>query len=167
MSKKHTTLHSAAITGRKSPGGATSAIDVTSNHDVTTVGQPTGQTPNMFSIVDMTEKVVDLNIVDNTLLLSQRNTDNRPTTNDLGETRASPQQTTDNEEEIPFFMRYAYLVPIARSPAPESKEDEMSSSSEFVDKEFDKNALLIRFQASMTEVISKLLEQPTRKCGDK
>ena len=46
-----------------------SAIDVTSNHDVTTVGQPTDQTPNTFSIVDTTEKVIDIDIVDNTLLL--------------------------------------------------------------------------------------------------
>ena len=75
MSKKHTTLRSAAITGHKSLSSTTSTIDITSNHDVTTVGQPTAQTPNIFSIVDMTEKVVDLDIVDNTLLLSQRNTD--------------------------------------------------------------------------------------------
>ena len=90
MSKKHTTLCSAAITGHKSLSGTMSAIDVTSNHNVTTVGQPTGQTPDMFSIVDMTEKVIDLDIVDNTLLPSQRNTDNRPTMDDPGEVKVSP-----------------------------------------------------------------------------
>ena len=81
----------------------------------------------------------------------------------------------DNEEEIPFFTRYAHLVPTARFLAPESEEDEMSSSSEFVDKEFDKKEFLIRFQVKITvtistaisEVISKLLEQPTKKCRDK
>ena len=67
-----------------------SAIDVALNNDVTTVGQPTGQTPDTFSILDMTEKVVDLDIVDSTLLPSQRNTDNRPTTDDPGEAKASP-----------------------------------------------------------------------------
>ena len=56
----------------------------------------------MFSIIDMTEKVVDLDIVDSTLLLSQRNTDNRLTTDDPGEAKASPRQRIDNEEEIPF-----------------------------------------------------------------
>ena len=67
-----------------------SAIDVTLNHDVTTVRQPTGQTPDKFSIVDTTEKVVDLDIVDSTLLPSQRNTDNRLTMDDPGEAKASP-----------------------------------------------------------------------------
>ena len=75
MSKKHTMLCSAVITGHKLPSSARSTIDVVLNHDVTTVGQPTGQTPNTFSIIDMTEKVVDLDIVDSTLLLSQRNTE--------------------------------------------------------------------------------------------
>ena len=90
MSKKCTTLCLAAITGCKSPSGAMSTIDVTSNHDVTPVGKPTGQTPDTFSIVDTTEKVVELDIVDNTLLVSHRNTDNRPTMDDLGEAKASP-----------------------------------------------------------------------------
>ena len=89
MSKKHTMLCLAAIAERKSPSGTMSAIDVASNHNVTPVGQPTGKTPNTFSIVDTTEKVLELDIVDNTLLASQRNTDNRPTTN--------------NEEEVSIF----------------------------------------------------------------
>ena len=70
-------------------------------------------------------------------------------------------------------------MPTAKSPAPESKEDELSSSNEVVNKEFDKKEFLIRFQenmvtamsaaisAAMSEVISKLLEQPTKNCGEK
>ena len=72
MLKQHTTLHSAVITGCKL---LTSTIDVALNHDITTVGQPTGQTSDTFSIIDMTENVIDLDIVDSTLLLSQRNTE--------------------------------------------------------------------------------------------
>ena len=114
-------------------------------------------------------------MVDNTLLLSQRNTDNRPIMDNPGEAKVSPRQTMDSEEEIPFFMRYSHLVPTARSLAPESEEDELSSSSEFVDKEFDKKELLIGFQANInvaistaiSEVISKLPEHPVKKCGDK
>ena len=83
-------LHSVIITGCKLLSGTTSAIDVASNHDVTIVGQPTGQTPDTFSIVDMTEKGVDLDIVGSTLLPSQRNTDNRPTRDNPGEVKASP-----------------------------------------------------------------------------
>ena len=83
-------IHSVEITGCKSLSGAMSAIDVTLNHNVTTVGQPTGQTPDTFCIIDTTEKVIDLDVVDSTLLTSQRNTDNRPTTDNLGEEKASP-----------------------------------------------------------------------------
>ena len=135
-------LCSAVITGHKSPSGATSTIDIALNHDATTVGKPTEQTPNTFSTIDTTEKVVDLDIVDSTLLPSQRNTNNRLTTDDPGEVKASPQQIMDNEEEIHFFMRYTHLVPTAKSLAPESEEDELSSSSEVVDREFDKNEFL-------------------------
>ena len=117
----------------------------------------------MFSIIDTTEKVVELDIVDSTLLPSQRNTDNRLTMDDPGEVKASPQQTMDNEEEIPFFMRCAHLVPTAKSLAPESKEDKLSLPSEVVNKEFDKNEFLIRFQQTITEVMSKLLEQPAKE----
>ena len=69
----------------------------------------------------------------------------------------------DNEEETPFFTRYAHLVPMAKSPAPESEEDELSSSDEVVNKEFDKKEFLLGFpenmaaamSAAMGEVISK------------
>ena len=135
-----------------------SAIDVTSNHDVTTVGQPTDQTPNTFSIVDTTEKVIDIDIIDNTLLLGQRNTDNRLTTDDPGEAKAFPQQEMDIEEDIPFFTRYAHLVPTAKSPAPESEEDELSSSEEIVDKEFNKMEFLNEFHEGISQLISKLIE---------
>ena len=98
---------------------------------------------------------------------------------DPGEVKASPLQTTENEEETPFFTTYAHLVPTAKSLAPESKEDELSSSDEIVNQEFDKKEFLLGFQASMTEalsaamsaamseVISILLEQPTKDCGEK
>ena len=65
-------------------------------------------------------------------------------------------------------------MPTAKSLAPESEGDELSSSDEIVNKEFDKKEFLLGFQASMTEalsvamsatmseVISKLLEKPTK-----
>ena len=158
MSKKHRALCLAVIAGCKSLSTAMSAIDVTLHHDVTAVGKPTDQTPNTFSIMDMTEKVIDLDIVDNALLPSQKNTDNRLTTEDPGEAKASPWQETDNEEEIPFFTRYAHLVPTAKSLAPESDEDELSSSEEFVDKEFNKMEFLNEFHEGISQLISKLIE---------
>ena len=138
MSKKHTTLRLTAIAESKLPSGATSAIDVASNHDAPTVGKPTEQTPDTFSIVDVTERVVELEVVYNVLLPCQRNTDKEPTTDDPGEAKASPRQMTDNEEETPLFTTYAHLVPTAKSPAPESEEDELSSSDEVVNKNLTK-----------------------------
>ena len=134
MSKKRTKLHLAAIAERKLPSGATSTIDVALNYDAPTVGKPTGQTPDTLSIVDTTERVVELEVVDNVLLPCQKNTDKELTMDNPGGAKASPWQMTDNEEETPFFTRYAHLVPTAKSPAPESKEDELSSSDRVVNK---------------------------------
>ena len=118
MLKKCTTLHSVAIAERKSPSSTTSAIDIASNHDAPTVGQPTEQPPDTFSIVDTTERVIELEVVNNVLLPHQRNTDKEPTMDDPEESKASPRQTINNEEETPFFTTYAHLVPKAKSPAP-------------------------------------------------
>ena len=90
MSKKSKMLRSVVITERKSPSNATSAMDVASNHDAPTVGQPTEQTPDTFSIVDMTERVIEFEVVNNVLLPRQRNADKEPTTDDTGEAKASP-----------------------------------------------------------------------------
>ena len=75
---------------RKSLSGETSDVDIASNHNAPTVGKPTEQTPNTFSIVDTTERVVELEVVNNELLPRQRNTDKEPTTDGSGEAKASP-----------------------------------------------------------------------------
>ena len=67
MSKKRTMLRSTAIAERKLLSGDTSAVDVASNHDAPTVGKATEQTPDTFSIVDTTERVVELEVVNNEL----------------------------------------------------------------------------------------------------
>ena len=89
MSKKRTTLRSTAIAERKSSSRDTSAVDIASNHDAPTVGKPTEQTPNTFSIVDTTERVVELEVVNNELLPCQRNTDKEPIMDGSGEVKAS------------------------------------------------------------------------------
>ena len=106
MSKKHTTLRSTAIAERKLPSGNTSAVDTAWNHNAPTVGKPTEQTPDTFSIVDTTERVVELEVVNNELLPHQKNTDKEPTTDISGEAKASPRQMTDNEEGTPFFTKH-------------------------------------------------------------
>ena len=74
----------------KLPSGATSTVDIASNHDAPTVGKPTELTPDIFSIVDTTERVVELEVVNNELLPHQRNTDKEPTKDDPGEVKGSP-----------------------------------------------------------------------------
>ena len=88
MSKKHSTLRSTAIAECKTPSGDTSAVDVASNHDAPTVGKPTEQTPDTFSIVDTTERVIELEVVNNELRPRQRNTDKEPTMDSSGEAKA-------------------------------------------------------------------------------
>ena len=137
--------------------------------NIAIVGQPTEQTPNTFSIVDATEKVMDPEIVDSTLLPSQRNIDMELTMDDPREMKASPQLEMDNEEEMSFMLKYAHLMPTAKSldPENESDEDELSSSEEVVDKEFNKMEFLNKFQKGMTKSITKLIEQPAKTCGNK
>ena len=89
MSKKHTMLCSTVIAECKSLSGTTSAVDVASNHDAPTVGKPTDQTPDTFSIVNATERVAELEVVNNVLLPCQRNTDKEPTMDDPGESISS------------------------------------------------------------------------------
>ena len=55
--------YSMAIAECKSPSGATSTVDSALNHNAPTVGKPTEQTPDTFSIVDTTERVVELEVV--------------------------------------------------------------------------------------------------------
>ena len=66
-------------------------------------------------------------------------------------------------------------MPTAKSPAPESEEDDLSSSDDVVNKGFDKKIFLLGFQenmaaamsAAMSEIILKLFEQPTKNHGEK
>ena len=62
---------------------------------------------------------------------------------DPGEAKASPRKTMDNEEETQFFTTYTHLVPTAKSPAPESEEDELSLPDEAVNKEVDTKELIL------------------------
>ena len=48
-----------------------------------------------------------------------------------------------------------------------SDEDELSSSDEVVNKEFDTKELILILQKTMNEVISKFLEQPAKTCRNK
>ena len=115
----------------------------------------------------MTERVVELEVVNNVLLPRQRNTDKEPITDGSGEAKVSPRQMMENEEGTPFFTTYAHLVPTAKSPAPEPEEDELSSSDEAVNKEIDTKEFILELQKTINEVIMKFIERPMRNHGGK
>ena len=69
---------------------------------VTTVGQPTENTPDMYSLIDTTEKVVDEKVVDETLLVSQRNIDSRLTSVDLRVANAPPRMRWKMRKNLVF-----------------------------------------------------------------
>ena len=68
---KHANLSSrtAELCGSHNPEAG--VTNVTSHHNVPTVGQPTENTPDTYSLVDTTEKVVEEQVVDKSLLTSQ------------------------------------------------------------------------------------------------
>ena len=102
---KHTTLHLRTVKTCRSHSPVTGVTNVTSNHDVTTGGQPTENTPDMYSLVDTTEKVVDEQVVDKTLLVSQRNIDSRLTSVNLKDANAPLGNEVENEEEPCFWLQ--------------------------------------------------------------
>ena len=48
---------------------------ITLNHDVPAVGQPTDDSPGAYSLVNTAEKAVEHHLVDESILMSQRNID--------------------------------------------------------------------------------------------
>ena len=87
---KHTMLHLKTAEICRSHSPTMGMTNVTLHHDVTTVGQPTENTPDMYSLLDTTEKVVVEQIVNDTLLASKRNIDLRLTSVNLRDANAPP-----------------------------------------------------------------------------
>ena len=75
---KHITLHSRTPEIQRLHSLETGVANIKANHNVTTMGQPTENTPNMYSLVDTTEKVVEEQGVDESLPTSQRILNSRP-----------------------------------------------------------------------------------------
>ena len=56
---KHTNLHSKTVEICKSHSPEMGMTNVTSHHNVSTVGKSTENTPDTYSLVDTTEKIVE------------------------------------------------------------------------------------------------------------
>ena len=87
----------------RSHSPTTGMTNVSSHHNVTAVGQPTEETPDTYSLVDTTEKVVDEQLVDDILLASQKNVDSRLTSVNLRDANTPLGDDVENEEE-PHYM---------------------------------------------------------------
>ena len=74
---KHTTLRPRTAKICRSHTPETGMTTITSNHDVPAVGQPTTESPDMYSLVNTTEKAVEIQVVDFCLPTSQRKVDSR------------------------------------------------------------------------------------------
>ena len=80
---KHATLHSKTAKIHRSHSPEMGVTNITLNLSVPTVGQPTENTQDRYSLVDTTEKAVEAQVVDENLPTSQRIVDSRLASVDL------------------------------------------------------------------------------------
>ena len=78
-------------------------INVTSHRNVPAVGQPTENTPDTYSLVDTTEKVVEEQVVDESLLTSQRIIDSRLGSIDPWDTNTPLRDKLRNKDEACYW----------------------------------------------------------------
>ena len=98
---KHTTLRSQTVEIHRS------LTTVTSNHDVPTVGQPTEETPDAYSLVDTTEKAVEVQVVDENLPVGQTIIDSRLASIDPRDA-FTPQRDEPRNKEEPCYLSDTY-----------------------------------------------------------
>ena len=132
---------------------------VTSNHDVTTVGQPTENTPDTYSLVETTEKVVEEQVVDESLPTSQRIIDLRPASVNPWDANVLSRDEVRNEEE-PHYWSDVNLQDVGLG----FEADKEISSEASIKEWFNKMELLNEFQKAVNEVIThmitKVAEEP-------
>ena len=132
---------------------------ITSNLDVPTVGQPTKNTLDTYSLVDTTEKTVDVHMVDESLLTSQRIIDSRLTSIDPWDAVAPQRDKTRIEDEL---CQWSDLNLQAIGLGFEADEEISCDTS--VKKWFDKMEFLNEFHKAVndmiTHMIKKVAEEP-------
>ena len=100
---KRTMLHSRTAKIRRSHSPEMGVTTVTSNHDVPTVEQSTDDAPDNYSLVNTTEKAVEVRVVGESLSMSQRNIDSRLTSVDPKDATAPFGEETRNDEEPRYW----------------------------------------------------------------
>ena len=93
-------LRSRTAVIHRSHSPETGVTTVTSNHDVPTVGKPTNDSPDAYSLVNTAQKAVEHQLVDESIPTSQRNIDFQPTSVDSRDAVA-PQRDETRNDEVP------------------------------------------------------------------
>ena len=101
---KHTTLHLTTAKICRSHNPEMGVTNITSSYDIPTVGKPTKNTSDTYSLVDTTEKVVEEQVVDESLLISQRIIDLRLASVDPRDTKAPQRNKVRNKEEPHYWL---------------------------------------------------------------
>ena len=70
------------------------------------VGQPTEDTPDTYSLVETTEKVVDAHVVDENLLASQRSIDLKLTNVSLRKANMTLRNNVHNEDDPMVILKW-------------------------------------------------------------
>ena len=137
----------------------TGVTTVTSNYNVLAVGQPTSESPDAYSLVNITEKAVDIQVVDKNLPISQRIINTRPTEVDPRDANAPLRDEVRNDDE-PHYWLEMNLQDVGL----DFDADEVLSSEASVEKRFDKIEFLNVFQKAInnmiTHMIMKVAEEP-------
>ena len=156
---KHTTLHSQTAEICRSHSPEMGVITVTLNYDVPAIGKPTAESPDMYSLVNTTEKAVDIQVVDENLPMSQRIIDSRPTSIDPRDANTPLRDEVRNNDE-PRYWSETNLQDIGL----DFDADEELSSEASVENQFNKMEFLNVFQKAINNMIThmtmKVAEEP-------
>ena len=132
---------------------------VTSNHDVPMVEQSTDDAPDNYSLVNTTEKAVEVQVVHENLPTSQKNIESRPTSVNPKDATAHLGDGMRNDEE-PYYWSDINL----QDRGLDFAADEENSSETCVEKRFNKMEFLNVFQKAIndmiTQMIMKVAEEP-------
>ena len=113
---------------------------VTSNHDVPTVEQSTDDAPDNYSLVNTTEKAVEVRVVDENLPTSQKNIDSRRTSVNPKDATAHLEDRMRNNDESHYWSD----INLQDTGLGFDADEEISSETS-VKKRFDKMEFLLLF----------------------
>ena len=110
--------------------------------------------PDTYSLVDTTEKLVEEQVVDKSLLVSQRNINSRPASIDPWDENAPLRDEMRNEDE-PCYWSDINLQDVGLG----FEADERISFGENIKGQFDKREFLNKFHKAINDVITHMISE--------